>query len=141
MNYDFKTNWNDVVLPLLSMPSIKKSIKKGITKFINDGQSDEIYDSKKCPASYSSNDSWYTHLEDFKEKLTNTLTETGFLKQPPIIDDDIEFDECLECLQFNYPKVHDGFLRCVRAFYKTSRKNLFKSISTVWCLSLVEPHI
>ena len=100
MNYDCKTNWNDVVLPLLSMPSIKKSIKKGITKFINDGQSDELYDSKKCPASYSSNDSWYTHLEDFKEKLTNTLTETGFLKQPPIIDDDIEFDECLECLQY-----------------------------------------
>ena len=50
MNYDFKINWNDVVLPLLSMPSIKKSIKKGITKFINDGQSDEIYNSKKCPA-------------------------------------------------------------------------------------------
>ena len=35
MNYNFKTNWDDVILPLLSHPLIKKSIKKGITNFIN----------------------------------------------------------------------------------------------------------
>jgi hypothetical protein len=63
MNYDFKTNWNDIILPLLSHPSIKQSIKKGINNFIKDGKSYiKEYDSKKCPAEYSSNDGWFTYI-------------------------------------------------------------------------------
>jgi hypothetical protein len=34
MNYDFKENWDDVILPLLSHPSIKKSIKKELIVFL-----------------------------------------------------------------------------------------------------------
>lgn len=84
MNYDFKANWNDVVLPLLYHPHVKKSVKKGITNFIKDGQSyADTYNSKKCPASYSSNDGWMIYIDKFKEQLTNKFLETGFLKKPP----------------------------------------------------------
>jgi hypothetical protein len=49
MNYDFKTNWNDIILPLLSLHKVKKSIKKGITSYINDGNcyEDIIYNPNK----------------------------------------------------------------------------------------------
>jgi hypothetical protein len=94
MNYDFKTNWNDVVLPLLSRPSIKRSIKKGIVSFIKsyNKSNEKVYDCKKCPAEYSTNDSWYTYLEDYTERLSKKLLETGFLKPEPeyeFVDDDI----------------------------------------------------
>jgi hypothetical protein len=104
MNYDFKTNWNDIILPLLSHPSIKQSIKKGINNFIKDGKSYiKEYDSKKCPAEYSSNDGWFTYIEDYKESLSNKLIETGFLKQAPILEEDDDPDENQEYIEYeNY---------------------------------------
>ncbi len=104
MNYDFKTNWNDIILPLLSHPSIKQSIKKGINNFIKDGKSYiKEYDSKKCPAEYSSNDGWFTYIEDYKESLSNKLIETGFLKQSPIIEEDDDLYENPEYIEYeNY---------------------------------------
>ena len=98
MNYDFKTNWDDVILPLLSHPLIKKSIKKGITNFIKDGQSfEEKYDCNKCPAEYSSNDGWSTYIVEFEDNLANKLIKTGFIKEDPIFEDDDcesqEYDE------------------------------------------------
>lgn len=109
MNYDFKENWNDIIVPLLKHPSVKKSVKKGLNKFIKDGQSYEtVYDSKKCPASYCSNDGWVMHIDNFKEELTDKLLETGFLRQPPIVEEDIEFDECPEYLE--YEKYRDKLL-------------------------------
>lgn len=101
MNYNFKENWYDIVLPLLQHPSIKKNIKKGITNFIKDCNSYyKEYDSKICPAQYSSNDSWITYIEDFEEQLTTKLIETGFLNQSPIFADDIDMDECPEYLEY-----------------------------------------
>ena len=41
MNYYFKENWNDIIIPLLGLPAVKKSIKKGITNFINHGNCGE----------------------------------------------------------------------------------------------------
>jgi len=101
MNYDFKTNWNDVILPLLSHQLIKKSIKKGITNFIKDGQSfEEKYDCNKCPAEYSSNDGWFTYIVEFEEKLTDKLIKTGFIKEQPILEEDIEAFESPEYLEY-----------------------------------------
>jgi hypothetical protein len=104
MNYDFKSNWNDVILPLLSHPSIKVSIKKGINKLIKDGISYiKQYDSKKCPAEYSSNDGWFIYIEDYKEYLSNKLIETGFLKQAPILEEDEDANENQEYIEYeNY---------------------------------------
>ena len=103
MNYDFKANWDYVILPLLSNLSIKKSIKKGITKFIKECELNEEYNCKKCPAEYTTNDGWVTYIEDYKETLANKLIETGFLKQSPIIDDDEDPFENPEYLEYeNY---------------------------------------
>lgn len=101
MNYDFKTNWNDVILPLLSLPKVKKSIKKGIISYINDGNcyEDIIYNPNKCPAFYERGDGWAVYIDDYEEKLTEKLLETGFLKKDenePLTNDNGEFDDYLE---------------------------------------------
>ena len=55
MNYDFKENWDDVILPLLSHPSIKKSIKKGINSFLKEFEIESDYNQNNCPAEYFTN--------------------------------------------------------------------------------------
>jgi hypothetical protein len=86
MNYDFKSNWNDIIISLLSDKKIKKSIKKGIIDYINYGNCSEdiIYDSDKCPASYERCDGWDTYISDFEDKLTEKFKKTGYLKKPDI---------------------------------------------------------
>lgn len=101
MNYDFKTNWNDVILPLLSLHKVKKSIKKGITSYINDGNcyEDIIYNPNKCPAFYERGDGWSVYIDDYEEKLTEKFLETGFLKKDenePTTNDDGEMDDYIE---------------------------------------------
>lgn len=83
MNYDFKANWNDVIVPLLSLPKVKRSIKRGIIKFIESGNGwmNETYDSKRCPASYGRGDGWSMDLEKFENTLTKKFLDTGFLKE------------------------------------------------------------
>ena len=72
MNYDFKANWNDIIVPLLSLPKVKRSVKRGIIKFIESGNGwmNERYDSKRCPASYGRGDGWSMDLEEFENTLT-----------------------------------------------------------------------
>jgi hypothetical protein len=115
MNYDFKTNWNDVILPLLSHQLIKKSIKKGITNFIKDGQSfEEKYDCNKCPAEYSSNDGWFTYIVEFEDNLANKLMKTGFIKEEPIFEED-------DCESEEYEEYKDKILEpFVKHHKKTS---------------------
>lgn len=105
MNYDFKANWNDIILPLLSLPTIKKSIKKGITSYIADGNcgKDTIYDCNKCPASYGRGDGWLMYMDEYEESLTTKLLTTGFLKQDQNIpSDDDEFENYFDDEYINY---------------------------------------
>ena len=83
MNYDFKANWDDIILPLLGLPSMKKSIKKGIINFINDGNCGENteYESNNCPASYGRGDGWDMYMVEYEEKLVEKLLKTGILKK------------------------------------------------------------
>ena len=83
MNYDFKANWNDIILPLLGLPSVKKSIKKGITNFINHGNCGENteYESNNCPASYGRGDGWAEYMDEYEEKLVEKLLKSGILKK------------------------------------------------------------
>ena len=112
MNYDFKTNWDDVILPLLSHPLIKKSIKKGISNFIKEGRSyEKKYDCNKCPAEYSSNNGWIMYIDDFQEILTNKFLETGFIKEQPIFEeDDCESPEYLEYEEYK-DKILEPFIK------------------------------
>jgi len=104
MNYDFKANWNDIILPLLSHPTVKKSMKKGIMGFLKNGQAykDFTYEAGKCPASYETSDGWCIYMDDFIEKLEEQLLQTGYLKPAPIIkDEDIDNSpEYAEYLQY-----------------------------------------
>jgi hypothetical protein len=83
MNYDFKANWDDIILPLLGLPAMKKSIKKGITNFINHSNcgEDTKYDSNNCPASYERADGWIMYINEYEEKLVEKLLKTEFLKK------------------------------------------------------------
>ena len=94
MNYDFKANWNDIILPLLSQPTMKKSIKKGIMSFLKSGAAykDVTYEANKCPASYETADGWLNYMDDFRENLEEKLLESGYLKPEPIIEDDDKDD-------------------------------------------------
>lgn len=106
MNYDFKTNWNDIILPLLSLPKIKKSIKKGITDYINDGNcyKDIIYNPNKCPAFYQRGDGWVVYINDYEEKLTEKFLESRFLKKDenePATNDNGEIDDYFDSSDYN----------------------------------------
>ena len=97
MNYDFKANWDDIILPLLGLPAMKKSIKKGLIKFINDGNcaEDTEYDSKNCPADYGRGDGWAQYIHEYEEQLVEKLLKTGILKKDenePLHEDDLDED-------------------------------------------------
>jgi hypothetical protein len=103
MNYDFKINWDTIVLPLLSHPTIKKNIKKGIQNYIKDGNcyKGTEYNPDKCPASYGRGDSWNTYISDYEEHLVEKLLETCILKKDenkPLNED--EFDDYLDSENF-----------------------------------------
>jgi hypothetical protein len=105
MNYDFKANWNDIILPLLSLSNVKKSIKKGINSYITDGNCSKyiMYDCNKCPASYGRGDGWVMYMDDYEESLTTKLFATGFLKQNENIpSDDDEFENYFDEEYSNY---------------------------------------
>ena len=103
MNYDFKENWDDVILPLLSHPSIKKSIKKGINSFLKEFDIESEYNQNKCPAEYSTNDSWINYIDDYEEKLIDKFLKTGFIKECPIFEDGVELYECPQYVEYeNY---------------------------------------
>jgi hypothetical protein len=106
MNYDFKSNWNNIILPLLSLPKVKKSIKKGITSYINDGNyyKDITYNPYECPAFYQRGDGWDVYIDDFEEKLTEKFLESGFLKKDenePATNDNGEIDDYFDSSEYN----------------------------------------
>jgi hypothetical protein len=106
MNYDFKSNWNNIILPLLSLPKVKKSIKKGITSYINDGNyyKDITYNPYECPVFYQRGDGWDVYIDDFEEKLTEKFLESGFLKKDenePATNDNGEIDDYFDSSEYN----------------------------------------
>lgn len=130
MNYDFKSNWDMIILPLLSLPKVKKSIKKGITNYINDGNclQDTIYNPDECPASYGRGDAWYSYISDYKDILTEKLLETGFLKKDenePLTNDNGEFDDYFETP--NYDNYFNYKTEILRPFIKYHEKTSLRS--------------
>jgi hypothetical protein len=144
MNYDFKANWNDIILPLLSLTNIKKSIKKGITSYIADGNCGVgiTYDSNKCPASYGRGDGWLMYMDEYEESLTTKLFSTGFLKQDENIPlDDDEFENYFNEEYINYK--NNIIKPFIRHHEKTSLRAYQMFVACHWwnptfCLTLAK---
>lgn len=126
MNYDFEANWNDIILPLLTLPEVKRSIKKGIKDFLkSDERVKDIYDCSKCPASYQTSDGWYTYITDYEERLAEKLLKTGILKidkNLPKEEDDEDIDSYFDTkLAREYEKYKNEVLKpFVKYHEKTS---------------------
>lgn len=117
MNYDFQTNWDSMVLPLLSLPHIKKSIKKGVKNILSVRSNKTLrFSAKKPPAEYQFSDSWCVYMDEFTETLTKKLLEDGILqpdKNAPSPDaDGEEFDDYYESSEFaEYEKYKEQVIR------------------------------
>jgi hypothetical protein len=83
MNYDFQSNWDRIVLPLIALPVVQKSIKKGIQSWIKSQGSEDRqkYRKGESPASYSRTDGWMMAIDEYKETLKGHLISTGFIKE------------------------------------------------------------
>ena len=130
MNYDFKANWNDIVLPLLELPNVKKSIKEGIINYINDGNcsEDTIYDDNKCPAEYGRGDGWAQYIDEYEENLCEKLVATGILKEDkniPLTNDNGEIDDYLET--DNFEKYEKYKNKIIKPFIKHHKKTSLRS--------------
>lgn len=129
MNYDFKENWNDIILPLLSLSKVKESIKKGITNYIKNGNclQGTNYETNECPAFYQRGDGWYEYISDYEEKLTEKLLDTGILKKDenkpygPDESDDYYYSEDYEDYENYKNDIMEPFIKyhkntCLRAY-------------------------
>jgi hypothetical protein len=113
------------VLPLISLPIVQKSIKKGIQSWIKSqgGDCSEEYCKGKPPADYQRGDGWAEDLENFKEGIAKDLISTGFLKEYETkLDSDGFIDEDLDSEEFwKYCEYRDAALEpFVKYYEKTS---------------------
>jgi len=95
-NYDFSKHWRTRIVPLLEHPTILKSIRQGVNKYLRQFPTcRERYKKNTPPASYSSRDYYACRLMDRKrELLLARLKQEG--KLPPAylkLERKIEKDE------------------------------------------------
>lgn len=99
MNYDFKTNWVERVLPVLKTKPIQNAIKRGIKRYLRDCDINETYERTKLPYYYATGDYHsQLHMRD-DEKLEADLIEKCILQKDPNMpagNDDCDFDEYQE---------------------------------------------
>lgn len=130
MNYDFKTNWDIIILPLLNHQKVKKSIKKGIISYINDGNcsQDTFYDPNQCPAFYGRGDGWSEYIDNYREKLEEKLIETGYLKKDenePLTNENGELDNYFESENYILYENYKGEL--IKPFIKYHEKTSLRA--------------
>ena len=82
MNYNFKDNWNDIILPHLDTVIMKKAMKKGILGYLNNdlfyGDKLKNFKFDKAPYEYSS---CITPLQsEWEDEMIKTLKKHGILK-------------------------------------------------------------
>ena len=130
MNYDFRTNWTHIVLPLIQLPVMKKAIKRGITRFIRAGHGwrDAKFVANKPPASYVRNDAWATHCDEFADTLALRLVETGVLLPDPHANIDPETEEDEEQFEAYY-KYREGVLEPFIEYYSRTALESFRMVS------------
>ena len=100
INYDFNANWAIKIKPLLDTIEIKKSLTKGINKYLANFPSKNRYKKNTCPANYSSKDGYARLMQRKEEELMQKLRDTEQLpkkylnleKKLEMDDDDIGYN-------------------------------------------------
>jgi len=93
MNYDFKTNWEEKIKPILKTPALQKALKQSIKKYLKTDHSSYIdkYDKTKLPLEYARVDSFCILYNEIKDKVIEDLLKWEIIKENPIplsADDD-----------------------------------------------------
>lgn len=73
INYDFGTNWDTKIKPVLDNPILLTALKKGVDDYLSNYPRKRKYKKNTCPASYSSTDGYYMLMERKREELLEQL--------------------------------------------------------------------
>ena len=67
MNYKFKQNWKEYIIPHSNDPKLLRAIRRGVNAYLDNDENTERYTNSRAPASYMTLDCFYNELEDIKE--------------------------------------------------------------------------
>ena len=81
MNYNFKANWDQFIIPHLENPKLLRAIRRGVNAYLDNEEKVERYTNSRAPASYMSLDCFYNELEDVKEQYFYEQKENGLLDE------------------------------------------------------------
>ena len=81
MNYNFKANWDQFIIPHLENPKLLRAIRRGVNAYLDNENKTERYTNSRAPASYMSLDCFYNELEDVKEQYFYEQKENGLLDE------------------------------------------------------------
>jgi hypothetical protein len=127
MNYDFKTNWINV-LPFLKTKKIQNAIKQSINKYLRASNINETYDKNKLPYHYCLRvTDYFCKLHDEDEKLEAELLEKGILQKDlnePTGDDD-DMDEYWE--SENAEKYREYKDNIMKPYIKDREEKMYQS--------------
>lgn len=102
MNYDFKANWYDIILPLLQTIEMQNAILDGILAFIDSDNTQVEYNENNVPADYGIDDYWCELYTDHEEYICDKLIETGTLYPMNYMDYNSNNDDENEDKYFRY---------------------------------------
>jgi hypothetical protein len=124
MNYDFKSNWEKKIMPLLNTKRIKNAVRKGIKSYLDEAvlkKNWEIkYDENKLPYEY------YYHgdslFEEEMEEIEEKLIKIGILNPPKEenYEKDEDYNEALQDYFDEMPDIVDPYLQeVIKKSYKS----------------------
>ena len=108
MNYDFKSNWESIVVPHLKTRPIRQAIRKTIEYYISYdkyGHNLKPYKPSLCMAEWSTGDIWFTACETFKAKKIEELIKVNIIRV--ISTDDAKNEKTCD----KYDKYVDNILK------------------------------
>jgi len=113
INYNFKANWDKLVIPHLDNLKLQKQIQKGVNSYLKACDSKKRYIKNTIPASYTTSDGYFMYLDELKDDYIDTivdnyklnklnlhisLLEKNIYKCNDIFDDEDELEDELERL-------------------------------------------
>lgn len=140
MNYDFKANWETVIMPLLRTQRMRRAMKQGITDFIEEANpcrhiSNQLkyqlkYHTKWFPHDYSNFDDGQEYLDYEFIELPKHLIERGVLLEDENAPrrEDYDNDDKYEYAYSYYHEVYNS--KCEK--YRKYSMNVCKPYVYIW---------